>query len=245
MAFTVTSRGFVSASATSADQVFSSFTPTAGSVLLMVVGGGATLAINGITGHTGGAAWSQVKDIPGWSTANRDFKAWACFVGASPSASAVTVDINYADLFVGELFEITGVDTSGTVANAFGVDGSEYGYDLEPWTATLAAFASATNMTFCVGIQIDATPTFTWDGNLTQGTLRQNGTWAQQCAWVLSEDNSVAFNSENSKNALIWAVEIKESGGGGGGGEVSSTPLQSLGSGFGPARAARLNGVLQ
>ncbi|WP_230682117.1 hypothetical protein, partial [Streptococcus pneumoniae] len=60
-----------------------------------------------------------------------------------------------------------------------------------------------------------------------------------------SEDNSVAFNSENSKNALIWAVEIKESGGGGGGGEVSSTPLQSLGSGFGPARAALLNGVLQ
>ena len=129
------------------------------------------------------------------------------------------------------------------MANAFGVDGSEYGYDLEPWTATLAAFASATNMTFCVGIQIDATPTFTWDGNLTQGTLRQLGNWAQQCAWVLSEDNSVAFNSENSKNALIWAVEIKESGSGGG--EVAGTPHQDLSTCFGPARAARLNGVIQ
>ena len=213
MAITVTSRGFVSASATSADQVFSSFTPTAGSMLLMIVSGGANLVINGITGHTGGAAWSQVKDIPGWSTANRDFKAWACFVGGSPSASAVTVDINYADLFVGEIFELDGADTSGTVANAFGVDGSEYGYDLEPWTASLAAFSSASNMTFVAGVQVDATPTFTWDGNLTQGTLRQLGTWAQQCAWVDSEDNSVSFNSENSKNALIWATEIKAASG--------------------------------
>lgn len=215
MAITVTSRGFVSASATSADQVFSAFTPTAGSMLVMVVSGGGTLAINGITGHTGGASWTQVKDIPGWSTANRDFKAWACFVGGSPSSSAVTVDINYADLFIAELFELTGVDTSGTVANAFGVDGSEYGYNLSPWTAALSAFASATNMTFAVGIQIDATPTFTWDGNLTQGTLRQLGTWAQQCAWVASEDNSVAFASEISKNCLIWATEIKEASAGG------------------------------
>lgn len=209
MTITVTSHGVQTKSASSTDVVFPSFTPAAGSMLLLIAGGGGTLTINGITGHTGGAAWTQVKDIPGWSTANRDFKAWACFVGGSPSASAVTIDINYLDTGVFELFELAGVDTSGTVTNAFGVDGSEYGYDLEPWTATLAAFSSATNMTFCVGMQIDATPTFTWDGNLTTGTLRQLGTWAQQCAWVDAEDNSVAFNSENSKNGIIWATEIK------------------------------------
>lgn len=213
MTITVTSHGVQTKSASSTDVVFPSFTPAAGSMLLLIAGGGGTLTINGITGHTGGAAWTQVKDIPGWSTANRDFKAWACFVGGSPSASAVTIDINYVDTGVFELFELSGVDTSGTVTNAFGVDGSEYGYDLEPWTATLAAFSAATNMTFCVGIQVDATPTFTWDGNLTTGTLRQLGNWAQQCAWVDSEDNTVAFNSENFKNGFIWATEIKAASG--------------------------------
>ena len=213
MTITVTSHGVQTKSASSTDVVFPSFTPAAGSMLLLIAGGGGTLTINGITGHTGGAAWTQVKDIPGWSTANRDFKAWACFVGGSPSASAVTIDINYVDTGVFELFELSGVDTSGTVTNAFGVDGSEYGYDLEPWTATLAAFSAATNMTFCVGIQVDATPTFTWDGNLTTGTLRQLGSWAQQCAWVDSEDNTVAFNSENFKNGFIWATEIKAAAG--------------------------------
>lgn len=213
MTITVTSHGVQTKSSSSTDVVFPSFTPAAGSMLLLIAGGGGTLTINGITGHTGGAAWTQVKDIPGWSTANRDFKAWACFVGGSPSASAVTIDINYVDTGVFELFELSGVDTSGTVTNAFGVDGSEYGYDLEPWTATLAAFSAATNMTFCVGIQVDATPTFTWDGNLTTGTLRQLGNWAQQCAWVDSEDNTVAFNSENFKNGFIWATEIKAASG--------------------------------
>jgi hypothetical protein len=49
-------------------------------------------------------------------------------------------------------------------------------------------------------------------------------------------------------SAIISSVKIAsfiEAGGGGGGGEVSGTPVQSLESCFGPARAARLNGAFQ
>jgi hypothetical protein len=188
-------------------------------MLVCAIGGGADLVVNSITGHTGGAAWVQIADVPNWSTTNRDFKLWACFVGASPSSETVTIDINYADLSMAALYEFVGVDTSGSVANAFGVNGQEAGYNTSPWTATLSAFSAPTNMTFAVAIQVDTTPTFTWsDGTFTTGTTRFQGTWAMQPAWLDAEDNSVVLVTENSKNCILWATEIKATGG-------SSTPV--------------------
>jgi len=251
MAMTVTERGYDGQASSAADLTFSAFTPAAGSMLVCVINGGGTLTVNGITGHTGGAAWSRVAQVLNWGgtgfAVNMDFEVWACFVGGSPSSAGVTIDINYADIVMASLFEVTGADTSGTVANAFGVMGQENGYDLEPWEVTLAAFASATNTTFAVLVQNDSTPNTSWlDGTFTVGTQRTQNSYQMQAAWLLdTEDNLVRANTDNQVNAILWATEIKASGGGGGGGEVSSTPLQSLGSGFGPARAARLNGVIQ
>ncbi len=215
MTITVTSRGYDSQNSSAADLTFSAFTPAAGSVLLAVIGGGGTLTVNGISGHTGGAAWVQIAAVNGWSTANRDFALWACFVGASPSSAAVAIDINYADLIMAELFELTGVDTSGSVANAFGVTGYESGYDTSPWVATLAAFANAANMTFSAAIQLDTTPTFTWEGGRTTSTTRQQSTWALQCAWHHTEDNSVSLTTESGKHCIHFAFEIKAASGGG------------------------------
>lgn len=242
MAFTVTERGFDTQNSSAADLTFGPFTPAANSVLVAVIAGGLALTVNGVSGHTGGASWVQIVSIPDFSGTNRDFQVWACFTGASPSSASVAIDIDYADSSMAALYEIEGADVSGTVANAFGVSGSEYGYDLSPWTAALGAFASATNLTFAVGVQADSSPTFTWEGGYTVGTA-QTGFLRLQAAWIAAEDNSVVLTTESLKHALLWATEIKEAAAAGG--EVAGTPMQSLSAGFGPARAARINGVLQ
>ena len=210
MAITVTERGFDSQVSSAADLTFSAFTPAANSMLVAFIAGGATLTVNGISGHTGGAAWVQIASINDFSQTSRDFAVWACFPGASPSSEAVAIDIDYADASQAALFEFGGIDTSGTVANAFGVSGYEAGYNTSPWTATLGAFSSATNMTFLVGLQADATPTFTWEGGYTTGTLQTAGYLKFQAAWLAAEDNSVTLTTESSKHVMFWATEIKE-----------------------------------
>ena len=152
MAWTVTDRGTGDQHATSTDWVSGSFTPAANAMLLCFVWAGSE-EITGITGHDGGSSWVRVfqyEDVP---EANRDLEIWACFTGASPSAGTVTVSHGYVwncGLTLVEIQEsVNSVDTSGSVANAFGTDDINYGYDLRNEQITLASFADSSNLTFC------------------------------------------------------------------------------------------------
>lgn len=243
MAITVTDRGYASATSVSS-QASSSFTPAAGSMLVAVVTGG-NFGTNSVSGLDAGASWTRIGNHQDWSTVNRDFELWACFAGGSPSAGTITVSfgatIGGANV---SFIEFSGVDTSGSVANAFGVTQFSAGYNLQAETVTLSAFASATNMTFAVAAK-SGILNFTWtDGTFTTMTGATGGGLSVQCAYLASEDNTVAVTFANSTHDLLYAIEIKASGGGGGG-EVAGTPHQDLSTCFGPARAARLNGVIQ
>jgi hypothetical protein len=59
------------------------------------------------------------------------------------------------------------------------------------------------------------------------------------------ETTDGTFTTNGSVISSVKIASFIEAGGGGGGGEVSGTPVQSLESCFGPARAARLNGAFQ
>lgn len=221
MTITVTDRGFITQKSSATNPTFSAFTPASGAALVCVLTGAnlenaAPPTGVDITGHEAGGDWAKIRSLYDF-TGSRDFELWACFVGGSPSSASVVVDIPYTVLITCQLFELSGVDTSGTVANAFGVYDSTAGYgDVTPGVV-LSAFASATNMTFAVAQQINSTPNFTWDttdGTFTENGITTNGTWATECAYFDGEANTVGYTTDINRYSMLFATEIKAAGGG-------------------------------
>lgn len=212
MSFSLTNRGIAGQVYSSSDLVVSAFTPAANSVLLAVVIGKPTLVVNGVSGH---GTWSQIDSITDFA-ANHDVSIWACSVGASPSSSAVTVDINYAEKSVVAVYEIGDSVAATPVSDVFGVKGSDYGYvSTENLEVTLASFASAANMTLAIGAVLTGSHNFVWpDGTFTTTAVQSAQLISLQAAWLGSEDNSVVLNPNDYMNCLLWAVEVKETGGG-------------------------------
>ena len=215
MAFTVTSRGHTHRLASTTASVSDTFTPAANSLLLCVISGDSGLVGTGITDTFGGGSWVKIFEYQFTATTARHTQLWACLPGASPSNGAITCSHGYQlDTHV-EFFEITGADTSGTTANAFGVTGARDDYSNASQTLTLSAFASSTNMTFAWAFIAYASTTYspTWtDGTFTTGTLYQVSTYAgYQAAWLTSEDTSVVNGISPSATKVrgLFAVEIK------------------------------------
>jgi len=136
--------------ASSGNVVSGSFTPAADTLLLYIFY--STDGITDVTGHEGGGDWVEIIDDI-WDT-NRHMVVWACITGSSPSAGTVTISKPYNWNVSASLMEISGVDTSGSVADCFGQIGTvDEGYDVRVHTVTLAAFADKGNATFWLACQ--------------------------------------------------------------------------------------------
>ena len=210
MAVTITARDYLSKTASSSDMVSGSFTPAANSLLFVVHNtnytGGDDGRIDSISGH---GTWSSVYSRT--YSSNRILEVWACLVGASPSASTVTISGGYAVGAHAEIFEAGGVDVSGgTAASVFGAatNASEYLTSGDSVIdLTLGAFADAGNTTFlaCAG------PTsITFDGGYTANTLRTVGAFNMRTAYLAAEDNSPSITGSIWVNAGALAFEIKK-----------------------------------
>lgn len=209
MAFTVTNRGYAIKSYASTDSVSDTFTPAAGSLLLVVAVGWDGI-IDSISGH---GTWSEIFSWNSSAPTGRSIRVWACIVGSSPSSGAITCVQGYQSKYVCEFYEISGADTSGTVAQCFGVNNhaNSYKTTTSAQTLTLSSFASSSNLTFAVAYYIETGEyNFTWsDGTFTTGTKR-TGTYPMQAAWLAAEDTTVvvAFNNGYT-NSGFFAFEVK------------------------------------
>lgn len=216
MAFTVTFRGYDFKTASSANSVSDTFTPAAGSLLICVCAGAGGGDITSISGHV---TWTRVYNRTWTTSSSRHTELWAGIVGGSPSSGQITVVNGYESRITMEFYEITGADTSGTTAAAFGVSAGrdDYRSVTTNYTLTVPAFSSSSNMTFAwANTDEDSGQTFTWsDGTFTTGTKR-SGNISFQAAWLLSEDNSVVVAmSPAFQDCGMDAIEIKLASAGG------------------------------
>lgn len=213
---TLTQRGTATYGGGSSSTSSGSFTPSANSLMVVArtVEGASTGYISGITGHAGGGSWVQIHSIAHGAN-DVTTEVWAALVGASPSAGTITVTpAGYVGRSVIEFLEISGVNTSGTVANVFGQEGSVAGYDLRDETLTLGSFASATNMTLAVAaFQFNTDTSVNWtDGIFTEGgDLRYpSGPLHQECAWLEAADPTIAVTFQNWTWDALIGLEVKE-----------------------------------
>lgn len=212
MTINVTSHGNAGANASSANLTIGPFTPAAGALLMVAVQADTAGSIS-ISGH---GTWTEVIAAQWSSSATRYTRIFACIVGGSPSSASVTISTGYAWRKEADVFELTGdVDTSGTVADAFGAWDLTDGYDLSPTVATPGAFDSATNTTFAVSGGYNSNNARTFEGGYSTSTRHANSNFSMQCGWIGAEDNSVSVDSGRYATTGLLAFEIKEAAGGG------------------------------
>ena len=181
--------------------------------------------VSGITGHDGGNSWVQVFNYENLSFAGRGFELWACFTGSSPSAGTVVItktgSPNYTWRAAATIIEIdedvNGVDMSGTVANAFGVEGVDLGgYDATPYQIALGAFGDSGNLSFVTSLGQSADDyAFVLTGTYVSLGLDSPGSDIIEAFYQTSEDQTVDATSIRFGKAGIHAVEVKEGAVGG------------------------------
>lgn len=217
MAFSVTDRGTANGAAITS-LVVASFTPGATRILFLWVSNSAG-AITSIVGH---GTWVLLEQELNYPIGESDFSLYGLITGGSPSAATVTVNFDSTMQASCGVIEVDGADVSGTISQAIGVTASatEYnGFSSDPHEVgvTLAAFASASNMTLI--------------GSATRGTAAQtvsaksgytlaNSTPANASggiAYQTSEDSSPwVGHSIAFANFGAVGVEVLAAGGGGG-----------------------------
>lgn len=215
MAFTVTDRGegleTYGSSASTA-----SFTPSANSLLIASCACASVIPITSITGH---GTWELVDNATtgtGFGTYRQVI--YALKIGASPTASAVT--INFTPTGGGtsgavHVVEIVGADISGTAAQAVQqfVFANDYiGNTPATVSGTLSAFASATNMTMVFAHELNGHTTASAGYTEIEGGRLE-------IMYQTSEDTSPSVEYNASGGGFyrpgVHFLEIKEAAGGG------------------------------
>lgn len=132
-----------------------SITPTANRLVLAFVSLGDAAENAGLPdGLSGcGLTWVEVDRRDDWTTGTYRTTAVYRAMGASPTTGAVTIDMTVSDLqqnaCVWSIFEVAGVDTSGTNGSGAIVQSVDNaGAAASSLTVTLAAFASSNNRHF-------------------------------------------------------------------------------------------------
>lgn len=197
-----------------------------------------TVAGNGIT-------WTSVATLTHFNIGANDLIRITRFRGmvASPSSGTVVITAAVAQLSIAySIYEITGVDTSGThgsgaVVQTVTNDSADVG--VSSLTITLAAFGSANNMAigaFCYGGE--GTSDFSVGTGFTQ--IHETATALLFTEYKLNDTTVDASNSTTQPLAGI-ASEIKEAAGGG----TTVTPgvLNLTLSSFAPKANMRINGA--
>ena len=149
MAITLTDKGSWSGYAADPDVPATGFTPTAGNVLVVALGGWNTY-VTGVTGW--GETFTEIELL---SVDNRDLRIFAAIVPASPGVDSATIDTGAAswsgDAFI---FELSGVDTSGGVSGVFQQSIEEYTYNGGGNNPIGTGFASAFQNADCATLII-------------------------------------------------------------------------------------------
>jgi len=164
---------------------------------------------------------------------------------------------------------VTGGTTNFTVTFGGAINSQLAAGWLDPDTGSITFDAAATTYHSAAGeTNVDSNTVATAGGGALVGFLTTNNSQSDPEPTADGAGESRITSGQGGARAFLFFEPYASSGtyglettvdsatcmfivgaflesGGGGGGEVSSTPLQSLGSGFGPARAARINGVLQ
>ena len=160
MAWVVTDRGNDTENGNSTNLSIGPFTPTADSLLLLILFHTSDGAPYTPSGQDDGTAWVQLLNAYGIGTEEKYVSVWGCFTGSSPSSGSVTVSKTaYAWRCGGLIVEVdenvSGVDISGTIANAIGTIDTDSGYNVD-LSLTLPAFADSGNLTFAAYAVLDS-----------------------------------------------------------------------------------------
>jgi len=201
-------RGAKSRGYSSGDIVSDSFTPSADSILIMIVVMRSTgLIPSGITGHDGGTSWVQIGSTQSYG--GHGASLWGCHVGGSPSAG--TVDVSVATTAQGQfcLTEVTGVDVSGTVANSFDDTDAATGY-ASSVTRTISPGTNTTLGFWGSGFSRTLTP----EGTVINQLNHPSATIEAACDYDATGDASPSCTLSSSGPYFSYAVELKEAGAG-------------------------------
>lgn len=220
MAWSVTDRGTIQHSNSSADTTIPSFTPGASKLLLAWIAGYCN--VTAVSGH---GTWTHV------GTVNQTFAAggaanlrfYACKSSGSPSASAVTfthaADFNRAAGCIEIDETVNGLPSA--VADCFGTPVGMSAYvgsgTANSLGVTLGAFADANNLTVQVGV-CDSGGDFTFVPEAGWAALvHEVGTAAIQGAlsYKTTADTSPTMTGGSFANAGSISVEVKMAAGGG------------------------------
>jgi len=217
MAWSVTQHDVGAANTSSTAYTSGAFTPGADRLLIVISYIVTAVTITGITGHDGGGSWVQLFSQEGVANAAADVEIWGCFTGSSPSSGSVVISKSgYTESFSANIIEfhedVVGVDMSGTVANAIGVNGFDVGgYDVSPHQVVLGAFSDSDNLTLGVGFAQGIAANFTFSG-YTALAMNENG-FSILALYLASEDQTVDATTDSEKIAGIFACEVKMASG--------------------------------
>ena len=230
MAWTVTQQGTDYENANSTNLVIPSFTPSAGSLLVLIVGITLSGEPTAVSGHDGGVSWAKVIELTdSWfnvgggpdGSGDGTVQVWACIVGSSPSAGTITVTKSgYSGQCCGAVLEITGDhDTSpSSMSDIFGSPDSYtiYRDSGETYSLTLASFASSNNMTLAIGGMAGTNKvTFESSPNSYTAFPEFGANRAMRLAWYDGADTNPTMTPANYSQTGFIAFEIKEDSGGG------------------------------
>lgn len=198
-------------------RVVASFTPTANAILIgLVVSPDSGMTVSGISGH---GTWSAIRQSTG---SGQQVDLWACKVGASPSASAVTASHNSVpSLFA--IFELSADYAAASVAAAVVQSAQQIEYVTgtpanHSLSVALSAFGDATNNLALIVAAISSGSTMTPEGSLTSDFSYTTAPYSIRMASLIGEDTSpsILSTADYCHNVAI-AAEFAYVGGGGGG----------------------------
>lgn len=206
------SRGTAYRNYSSSAVVSGSFTPSADALLICyVIVRSSSLVPSSITGHDGGTSWVQVSSTLTYG--GYTFSVWGCHTSSSPTSGTVSVSISTTAPAQIHLFDITGADISGTVANSFVQTAENSGYS-KNLSLTLTGAADLTIGCWGCGSNQTITPE-----NTTINSLNHPGTSIYGvCDYNASGDASPTATVSGTYGGEYgaWAAEVKVASGGGG-----------------------------
>ena len=197
------------------------FTPAAGSVLIVVGYHGSPPANISLTGF---GSWSEIYSYPD----SREFKIFALAVGDSPTADSITFNSNSGNqkgsFWVGE---ITGADGSSNTSAFAQVNSADYyqsSLSTNTYSANLNSFASSENATLVIA-NISKNASSGSSMAVEAGYTAYGSPDYTNIGFLDDEDLSPSFDVTSSfDTAVITGLEIVAAGSGGGGGGGNTGP---------------------
>lgn len=215
----VTDRGTEAASG-AASVSSDSFAGTANSLIIAVVfTSGETLTASDVSGHAAGGGWTMIDSVVGVTSARRLYL-FAAINGSSPSAETIVVNGSTSYIFrlQASFYEITDVDTSGTVSEAFGTPATDEEYPgngSTPLSFTIGSHSNAEGLTIAVYGSYSGSTTYTLDTSWT-GDTDSSASLTTGLGYISGEDTSFEVLPSSYTQHLGIGVEVVGIAAGGG-----------------------------